>query len=227
VALVPAGAGQPSRLEVDADPRTGGTEREAPQAVTIAIARGLRIDTRSRARLCSDAQARDQACPEESRIGRGHVEVTVSGYLMPGGSLDVISSLDAFLARPSQPGDIAAVVLQVKELVSEQQSFVRGRIVPVARGRFGTELRFDELPGGRAPEGGSVTSEVKRLRLMVRASRRANVVRRVRRRRVVRNVRLHLLRNPRTCRGSWPYELRVRFPSREERRPGAIACSAR
>lgn len=224
VALVPDVAGQPTRLEVDADPRVGAPDAETPQSATIAIARGLRVETRARARRCSDAEARRFACPESSRIGRGHVETTISGYLLPGGSFDAIAAVDLYLAPASQQGDIAGVVAQITELVSGARAFVRGRLVPLGRGRFGTELRFGQLPGVDLGNPFGVQTTVKRLRLFVWAARSAKARGRGG---GLERVRFNLLNNPVRCAGSWPYEVRVRFPSAEVRQIGRVACASR
>jgi hypothetical protein len=222
VALVPNVAGQATRLEVDADPRVGAPNAETPQSVTIAVARGLRIETRARARRCSQDQARRFACPESSRIGRGHVETTIGGYLQPGGSFDAIAAIDLYLAPAPQPGDIAGVVAQVTELVSGARTFVRGRLILLPRGRFGTELRFGELPGARLGDPIGVRATVKRLRLFVWAARSVKVRTRAG---GVERVRFNLLNNPSRCARSWPYEVRARFSGGEVKQDGQVACA--
>jgi hypothetical protein len=208
VLLNPNGARQGTRVEVDARP--GGTVNEVPGAVTIALARGFRIDTRSVGTLCTTGN-----CPESSRIGRGHTEVTVSNYFLePDDSFDVISRIDLYLTPAQQPGDIAGIVARVEELLTGQTSATRGRIVPVNRGAFGTEIRFAGLPAGALPS--IVTVTFKRLRLFVQAERK------VKRKR--RKVRYHLIRNPRRCRGSWPYEVRLGFSTGTQLLSGAAPC---
>jgi hypothetical protein len=108
-------------------------------------------------------------------------------------------------------------------MVPSTRTFVRGRLVPLRRGRFGTELRFSELPGARLGNPFGVTAAVKRLRLFIWAERSAKVRARGG---GVNRVRFHLLHNPTRCSGSWPYEVRAGFPSAEARQRGRIACSA-
>jgi hypothetical protein len=216
----PNGTSEGTRLEFDVDPRSGG---EAPQSLSLMLVRGLRVDPRAVPERCLPAQAEAASCPAGSSIGRGHTEVTVTGYLEPDDSTDVISRIDAYLAPAAQPGDIAGIVFQLTELISKQRTFFSGRIVPIASGTFGYELRVDALPSGQPPP--PFTASFKRLRLFLQARRKVVQTRRVRGKRVKRRVRRHLFRTPRTCPGSWPFEVRIRLPSGEERRPGAAECS--
>jgi hypothetical protein len=216
--LVPDVAGKPSRLEVDVSPQQVGAPSEPAQSVVLAIARGFVIDPR--------------------RVGRGTVEGNASGLLVPGGSQDFTATIDLFIAGPPQPGDIAGLVAQASEPRTGLRGTATGRLVRVAQGAFGTELRFDQLPGVQRPPPG-VTITVKRVRLAIGASRRVRKVRIkkrrvrtrrgtvVRRRRLVKRIRYHLIRNPRTCAGSWPYQVRVGFPSGEQVRDGSVPCRGR
>jgi hypothetical protein len=219
--LNPNGARDGTRLEIDVDPRSAGEE---PQSLSLMLERGFKVDTRAVSALCTRPQAESGSCPEGSSIGRGHTEVTLSGYLEPDDSADVISRIDAYLAPAAQPGDTAGIVLQLTELLSKQRTYVTGRIVPVPSGLFGYELRVDALPTGEPPP--PVTATFKRLRLFLQARRKIVKTKRVRGRKVKKRVRYHLFRNPRTCPGSWSYEFRIRLAAGEERRAGAAACSS-
>jgi hypothetical protein len=218
--LNPNEAGEGTRLEIDVDPRSGGEE---PQSLSLMLKRGFRLDTRSVSALCTVPQANSGSCPEGSSIGRGHTEVTLSGYLEPDDSADVISRIDAYLAPAAQPGDSAGMVLQLTELISKQRTHLTGRIIPVASGLFGYELRVDSLPTGEPPP--PVTATFKRLRLFIQARRKVVKTKKVRGRKVKKRIRYHLFRNPRNCPGSWSYEVRIRLASREERRAGAAPCN--
>jgi hypothetical protein len=219
--LDPNGANEGTRLEIDVDPR--GTSGEGAQSLSLALARGLRFDRRAVSELCLPGQAEAANCPEGSAIGRGHIEVTASGYLEPDDSADVISRIDAYLAPAAQPGDAAGMVLQLTELISKERTYFSGRIIPLDSGPYGYELRVDSLPTGQPPP--PITATFKRLRLFLQARRKVVTRKKVRGRRVKKRVRYHLFRNPKRCAGTWGYEVRVRFASGEQRRPGSVACS--
>lgn len=227
VQLVPNTAGKPSTLSLDLNPEEpGGTE--TPRSVSLFIARGFKYDRRARAVRCSDADAQQVSCPAKSRIGAGQAMATASGFLVPGGSMDFTASIELFLARPAA-GDVAGVVVQVSEPTTGVRQSAKGRLVPVAEGPFGLELRFDQFPGtGQVPPG--VAVDVKRLQLTVGAKRKVRKVKRVRKKKkVVKKVtvrRYYLITNPPTCEGSWPFQVRVGFPSSELVRDGTIACTA-
>jgi hypothetical protein len=228
VQLTPNTAGKPSTLSFDLNPEEMGTA-ETPQSVTLFIANGFKFDRRARAERCSDAQAQQVACPPKSRIGTGQAIVNASGFLVPGGSQDFTASIEMFLAAPASPGDLAGVVVQVSEPTTGIRRSGRGRLTRVAEGPFGSALVFDEFPGAVQPPPG-VTIDVKRVQLSVGARRRVRKVKKVRKKKkVVRKVRVrryYLITNPPTCTGSWPFQVRVRFPSGEVVRDGAIGCSA-
>jgi hypothetical protein len=230
VTLVPNVAGKPSKLKVDLDEQTiGSSGQQPPRSAVLSVARGFRIDRRARRTRCSEQQARDFACPATSRIAYGQADGNVMGPFLPAEGIDFVISIEAFIARPRQAGDIADVVVQARESRTGRQGSTRGRLVPIASGPFGLELRFDELGEAfEAPPG--YNAKLKRFRMAVRGSRTVKRRKRVRRRgrvrrRVVR-TRYHFIRNPRTCPGSWSYQVRVTFPDQEVVRDGSVACSS-
>ena len=232
VAVVPNVAGKASELRVDLrpDPAQSSQARNA-QEIVLAVARGFRTDPRSRRARCSEAQAREFRCPEDSRIGYGQAEGTASGTLLPAGGQRFTASIDVFLAPPPRRGDVAGVVVQFREPQSGARGQARGRIVRVRSALFGSEVRFEEL-GGATPQFPGITVTVERIRVQVgarRTVRRTRTVRRGGRRvRVVRRVRYSLITNPPTCRaGGWPYEVRIRYPDRQDTRAGSLECSSR
>jgi hypothetical protein len=234
VKLAPATAGSASELQVDIGQEAlnqgnGGGERA--RSLSLFGTRGLKFDPRSVVDRCSDSRADAFDCPAASRIGSGSAQGRAEGALVPGGGMDFTASIDVFLAAPRQTGDVAGVVVQVSEPQSGQRFNGKGRIVPVGSGPFGSETRFDGLSGdgGQLPPGVTVT--LKRVQLRIGAKRtvkrKVTVRRNGKRRRAVKRVRYSLLTNPRTCTGSWPYRLRVEYPSRTDDFDGGIACSAR
>jgi hypothetical protein len=251
VALDPSVAGQGTALVVAADATLLSRQGQPAGSITLALARGMRVDRAARERLCTRAQAARSRCPGASRIGFGRLVMSVLGYLPTGGATELAWSLDAYLGTPVRRGDVASVVLQARLLGADSVDLLlepligtsvprsgrsSGRLVQRASGEMGIELRFAELPVGlgvAAPV--SVTPA--RLELTLSAVRRTrqNFVRRVTVRtpsgyeiRRIRDHRLighHLLRTPERCGGSWPYELRVGFPDGVRRTRGRIDCT--
>jgi hypothetical protein len=239
VNLSPSVARQHPTLSIDARPTSGSGVNEAPSSIVLELPRGLRVDRQAPRKLCSPAQASNSRCPTASGIGRGFVDATVAGYLQPGGSFDLIGGIEAFLEAPVQPGDIAGMVLQVTESISNQRGSLIGRIVPVrGGGPFGVEIRFDGLPGGLPYQGAvatltspgaplaGITVTIKRLRLTILSVSRA--VRLKGRRGGIRRFATHFfLANPPICKGAWPYEMRAAFPSGPRTQSGRIRCRRR
>jgi hypothetical protein len=232
VRLSPEVAGRASELRVDVGgevlaQRTGG---EQPRALSLFGTRGLKIDPRSVAGRCTDAQADAYDCPGSSRIGDGSAQGRAEGPLVPGGAMDFTASIDVYLARARQQGDVAGVVVLIREPQSGQRFNGKGRIVKVASGAFGSETRFEGLDGGgQLPPGVTVT--VNRVELRVGARRtvrkKVTVRRNGKRRRVTKRFTYSFLTNPRTCTGSWPYRLRVEYPGRTDDFDGTAACRPR
>jgi len=227
IELVPNKAGKPSELRIDIGEGTLPSSGEVPSSVVLASARGFRFDRRARGTTCSGASAESFSCPEPSRIGRGSAEFVVRGPFLPPEGLPDSASIDVFIAPPVESGDRFGVEVQVREQRFGMQGRSVGRLVPLPSGPFGSELRFESLGGTMQPPPG-YSVELKRIQLTAgakRTVRRTRVVRRGgKRRRVRRRVRYHLIRNPRTCPGAWPYELRLGFASGEDRRPGEVPC---
>lgn len=244
-----AGQGTALLLAIDESRLTSGGQ--AADSVTFALPRGMRVDTASRATLCKRAQAARSACPEASRIGFGRYVVAVRGYLFGHGEAELAWSLVAYLGEPAASGDAASVVLTGNLLgagnvaallapalgatVPNTASAV-GRLVPRRSGAYGLELRFPQLPvhlNVPAP----VSAAPAQLQLALSAVRRVrqDFMRRIRVRkpsgyevRKIRDHRLvghHLLRTPTACRSTWLAELRVGFPSGEQRSRTRMPCS--
>ena len=224
---------------------------QSARSISFALARGTRIDTAAREQLCTRAEARRAACPETSRIGFGRFAVTLQGFALGSAGTELGWAIDAYLGQPLRRGDAASVVLKngllgadlVGSLLTSgvgsslpRATVTVGRLMRRASGRYGVELRFDELPvefNVPAP----VVATPKRLELSLGAVRRIrqNFTRRLRVRtldgyeiRKIQDHRLvghHLLRAPASCNGSWPTEVRVGFASGERRSAGRIACT--
>ena len=229
VRVNPSRAGAASHLIVDVraseDPAAGG---RSPQSAVLSAATGFKFDPRARPERCSAERAKAFDCPTASRIGTGTANATVSnGFFSQPVTIDV----NAFLGPPPQSGDVAGVVLQFRERSTGQRGTTTGRVVKTG----GLEVRFDDLSGAAQPPDG-FTVRVDRIQLDVGASRTERVtvccktVRRNGKKKKVKykkNVRRDLIRNPRTCGGSWPYQFRLRYSASDESvRDGTVACTA-
>jgi hypothetical protein len=114
--------------------------------------------------------------------------------------------IDLYLAPPPKPGDRAGVVVHAKEPNSGQEGHVIGRITPIESGKFGLETSFDKLDKAfKAPNG--VTTHVDRMKISFGKHRKI-------RKKNGKHVRVDLIRNPRTCNGSWPYRVVLGYTGR-------------
>ena len=220
VAVKPAIAGKPSHVSVEASGAAAGSNDELPSAVVLRIAQGFKIDRRARSKRCSKQQAADFDCPDRSRIGRGTADVTVHGPLLGPNGRSGTAKIEAFIAARKTKADIAGVVVQISESQTGERGTGTGRLVRLpSNGTFGAELRFDDFPEVDPPPGYRV--ELDRLTF------RAGAKRVVKKKRdgVVKKRRFNLIRNPRTCAGSWPYEVRVTFSGGDQVRTGSVPCT--
>jgi hypothetical protein len=228
----PSVAGKASHLIVDVrsaeDPQANG---RSPQSVVMAVTQGFKFDPRARSERCSDAQAKAFDCPGNSKIGSGTANITASNGVF---TQPLVADVQIFLAPPVKSGDAAGVVLYVKERSTGQQGTTTGRIVKTS-GSFGLEVRFEDLAGAQqAPEG--FTVRIDRFQTDVGASRYEKVkvccktVKKNGKKKKVKylkKVRRDLIVNPKTCGGSWAYQVRLRYSATEESvRDGAAPCSA-
>ena len=250
--LDPTTAGGGTTLLIAVDAAALSRDGRAATSLVAALPRGMRLDTRARELLCTRSQAARQTCPAASRVGFGRMVVAVTGFLAPGGETELAWSIDAYLGTAVRSSDSAAIVLRSKLLapdsVSQQLgpsldgdlpkvSVTSGRVVRPSSGKYGLELRFSDLPGALRVRPPAVAAPT-RLELTLGAVRRVRqpFVRRLRVRTragyTIQKVPDHrlvgydLLRTPDTCRGSWPSELRLGFPTGTTRAPAALYCLA-
>src|SRR5947209_17632688 len=209
IRLLPKSSGSPSTLAVNASfDQPPGAEL---QAYDVDIARGFRFDPRAVAGRCTPSQARASTCPASSRIGAGQGQVHVTGPGVPGS--DFTLDIAFYVMRPQQHGDIAGLVLAGREPQSGLHFALLGRMIRLAHGRYGLELRFDHT-AGELPSG--YTVQLQRVHVRIGA------------RRVSHGVHYNLLVNPPSCsRGTWPFLLTVAYSSGTERYSAAGACTRR
>ena len=249
--LDPLNAGAGATLLVGIDGPSLSSAGATPSSMVVALPRGTRLDPSAAARLCSGEQLSRGTCPAGSKVGFGRVVESVAGFLAPGGETEVSWSISAYLGVPATSADDASILLRAQLLGAERVdqllapalgtdvprvSLVRGRVVRRSSGSYGLELRFTGFPGLlTAP--GTVTAAPTRFELALGAVRRVReeFTRHIRVRTLhgytTREIRDHrlvghdLLRNPGTCRSSWPGELRLGFPGRVRRTAAPIGCT--
>lgn len=245
VSLDPSVAAQGTTLVLTADESLLSPGGRQADSLTIALARGMRLDTTSREQLCAHPAA--GTCPETSRIGFGRFSLAVRDFSFGGGDSELAWSIDAFLGRPLRRGDAASVVLVGSllgaESVNEFLTPSLGTSVPTGFANVGRIVRgpgivfaFPKLPV-KLEVAKPATATASRLDLTLGAVRhiRQNFVRRIKVRtpagyevRKIRDHRLvsrYLLRAPRTCKRSWRAELRVGLPGGVRRTAREIACT--
>ena len=237
VNLSPAVADKASRLSVTASGQATTNGEQAPNSISVSVARGFRVDPRAVSETCSDEQRKALNCPAASRVGTGSAEGSANFI---GQTFAFKAAIEAFLMHPIRSGDLAGLAVVVREQNTGRQGSGRGRIIDLGKagGQYGVELRFEELGTQQLPIGAS--AKLDRFELSVgadRTVRRKITVRkrvktrrgkRIRRKRVVRKRRHDLIRNPEACTGSWPYQVRATFPSAPEQvRDGSVPCSRR
>ena len=171
-----------------------------PDSLALRVVKGVKVDPRAVAAKCSKQQADSNNCPAKSRIGGGTANVTAKVGAF---TTHVTVNLDLYLAPPQKSGDIAGVVMHAKEPQSGDEGHVTGRIHKIAIGRLGIETRFDNLDKAIKPPSG-VKAHVDKVKLTFGKHRRIK--------RHGKRVKVFLIRNPKTCDKSWPYQILIGYP---------------
>jgi hypothetical protein len=229
--LVPNTPGAGSALHVaigGAAPELGGA---LPDAITLGLQRGFKLDLKSVAARCDAVHAPTADCPAASRIGSGQALAHASGLI----NTDIPATLDVFLAQSVQAGDLASVVLRLT--FGNQTKAIQARLRAVATGPVGYELSVAGFAAS-IPSFPGLTFSLKSLTLDIGAARkiRETVKKRVRvtrhgkrvtiTRKVRRTVRHDLIRNPKTCPGAWGARVTVRIAGTDRVRDLAVPCAA-
>jgi hypothetical protein len=188
----PNRAGKPTKLHFELDGLASPIDGRLPSAVRLE-APGFKANLKALSRRCSQQAAKLNECPRGSLMAKGSLLI---GVTEPNGTRDVDIAVNVYLHSRRQ---IYAV------------AYVLGwRVVPATlRTKGGLVVDFDPLPEAPPFEGvsyrfKSITFDFGAKRVIRKRSRGA--------RRGARRVRVHLLRNPRRCRGSWASSISVRFP---------------
>jgi hypothetical protein len=212
-----------------AAPELGGA---LPESLTLHLQRGFKLDLATVVTRCDAVHAPNGDCPEASRIGNGAALAYTSGLI----STDVQATIDIFLADAVQAGDLASVVLKVN--VANQSRSVLARLRALPSGPFGYELSvagfsgtIPSLPGLAIELRGLVLDLGVRRNVTTTVTKRVRVTRNGKRvtvkRKVKRKVRHDLIRNPKTCAGTWGARVTVRVAGTDRARDLAVPCAAR
>jgi hypothetical protein len=207
ITVDPNEAGKGSRVTLDVRPPKAN---QNPRSLVTRVVRGVRFDPRARAKKCSKSQAKEHNCPEKSRIGGGNVDATIRGG--PLGGSKATTEMDLYLAPPQKDGDRAGIVVNFKVQATGAQGYVIGRVKMLKSGPFGLAAIFNGLDTA-VPTGG-FNVHVDRVRLSFGAKR------------TVDGKTHHLVKNPKSCDGSWEYEIRIGYPDGSKvPADGSIACT--
>lgn len=197
------GKGSVSTLEA-----TPPNPNKNPSAVALQVVKGVKFNGNAAAGRCSNAQANQNNCPANSRIGGGRIDVTAT----PGGP--VVVDVALFLGPKRQAGDLAGLVGIATVRATGDKGHAFGRLRRIDQGKLGLESRFTGLDKAIDPPAG-FKIRVDRLKLRFGKSRMVN------------GKRVHLIRNPSTCgEKGWPYRAIVKYPDGSGRTfPGSVECS--
>jgi hypothetical protein len=192
----PDGAGEASKLKFDIDGLAAPIAGRLPSALQL-TAPEFRTDLTAARKRCSESAAQLNECPRSSLIGKG---VLVVGVADATGTRDARIDVNVYLSSKTK---ILAV------------AYVFGwQIVPATLDTAaGFDVRFDPLPTGVSFP--NVTFTLKQISFEFAAKRviKQRTVRRAagKRRVITRKRRAQLIRNPRTCNGSWPSSVTLTF----------------
>jgi hypothetical protein len=228
--LTPNTPGAGARVHVDVSGTAPELAGSLPESIALGVQRGFALDVRAVAASCTGPALTSGACPAGSRIGSGQALVHTTGLL----NQDIPATLDVFLADPVQPGDVASAVVVISGAGLSRA--VRTRLLAPATGPIGYELRLEGIADA-VPAIPGVTLALRSLSLDIGARRRVTKTstKRVRvtrngrrvtvRRKVKRRVTYDLLRNPKTCSGTWAVRLTVRVAGADRVRDIGVPCA--
>jgi hypothetical protein len=163
--LAPATAGAGSHLLLDA--QGGFHKQEIPGGMSLAFAKGFAFDPAAVAGVCSDDAANNDACPANSIVGTGVLDLLAEGFAFGANGQQFTAQLTFYRANPRQQGDPMGIVFAFKETSSGYHGTSIGRVQSIDDPILGTEIQWDKLPVPSLPPGMHFTFE--RLRLDVGA----------------------------------------------------------
>lgn len=185
----PNTAGKPSTLHFALDGLAAPVSGRLPVGITLNAPAGFRMNLRALAKHCSQESAKLNECPKASRFGTGTLVV---GVTQPGQSRDVTIPLHVYLHSRTK-------ILAVAYVLGWQ--VVPGTIST----HNGISVTFNPLPAGPAFPGVSYTLKSIEFNFGAKRVVKHRVRGRIKRRRV------SLIRNPRSCSGSWATSMSLTF----------------
>jgi hypothetical protein len=216
LSLSPNKAGKGSTVTLDITPPKAG---QNPRSITLRVAKGAQFDGRALAAKCTTAQANANKCPSKSRFGGGTAKATVTSTSKPPlfPPTKVTLQVDLFLAAPQKAGDKAGVVAHFKVKSTGQQGHVIGRVFAINSAKYGLETFYDNLDTALKPPAGT-KAHIDKMHLTYGTHR---IVKKN-----GKDVRYDLIKNPKTCNGSWPYEVTLGYrTSGPADYKAAVACT--
>jgi hypothetical protein len=145
-------------------PAGGFPQNHVPNSFAIYFAQGFSFDPQAVSTMCSNAQAtgdpNSNNCPIASRIGRGTIDVTISGYGLINANDQ--AQITLFEMPPQSPGDIAGVAFyffinDTKNNFQFQGTSV-GDLKPVSGDpQFGATISIPRLNFPTIPPGINIT----------------------------------------------------------------------
>jgi hypothetical protein len=146
----------------DVGPAGGLPANHVPGSISILLAQGFGFDPQAVSATCSPAQAQgdpnNNACPTASRIGRGTIDVTISGLI----SGNDQAQITLFEMPPQASGDIAGVAFYFFINDAKNQFMFQGTSIghlrPVSGDpQFGSTIAIDKLQFPTIPPGINIT----------------------------------------------------------------------
>jgi hypothetical protein len=190
--------------------------------VVLSMQPGFKAETKAAPGRCTEAQARDIRCPDSARIGKG---TAVLQATFGANVIDYTAALEVFIKEKADPGNLAALSMEIREPQTNTNIAAPGRVLKVGR-EGGLELRFEGLAKAIPPLPPGVTIRLKSFTTSI--GRKRTVTKRVRtksgRRKRVR-VTYAAVRTPKTCTGTWTATLNIiRENGTEELQPLTAPC---
>jgi hypothetical protein len=192
----------------------------------VRVASGFKYEPRATKDKCDQEHAKGNNCPGKSKIGDGTSDVTVhaNSGIFPDSHLT--AALELFTAPPPQPGDVGGVVIHFKEPSTGQQGSFTGRIQKGAPAPYGLMVRFDDIDQAFKPPD-SFSVRVDRIQASFEAHRKVKKTVKKHGKKHKRKVRYDLVKNPKQCSGSWPFEVSQDFGGGPVTTTGSVACRSK
>jgi hypothetical protein len=150
------------------------------------------------------AAANSNSCPAGSRIRGGTAKATVTSNTGAFPPQHITITTDLYLMAPLQQGDIAGVAARFTVNATGQQGHAFGRVTKIPQGKYGIQTRFVKLDTSLTPPAGT-KAHLDRINLTFGAKRTVQ--------KNGKPVTYHLITNPQTCPGTWPYQVTLGYPT--------------